>query len=569
VHSFVGRFTRGSLGQAPSNAARDWITSDGSHALDLAIATLGLPSQLSVAKRRVGSGPDNAWLIQLSNEQGHAALWLDFAAGRRIERFEWAGPGYDASLELPEKGDFAARQGTESWKSSEVSGSPDFAVNYGFLGEHRAFADAVAGRSPRPEADFAYGERFMRLVRQVLDAPDGPGEVESEKVAVPVGSAATRVTETVTAAAARRRVVAVLQAPDAARRYFSPAELAELSAVCDLRFVAPANSGSVLAEADAVVLGWGAPPLSPAAFGQAQRLQLAVVLGASVKWALPSEALRPGRLSICNTADAIGQSVAEHCLLLTLAGLRRLTEVDSEMHDGGWPPQGGRMASIRKAAMKASRHRMLQPLKPYLKPAAKRVLSAPSNNGGSAWSDLRGQSVGLIGWGHVARRFAELLAPFGCELLIASDHIGGDELQAFRARRASLGEVVAGARVISLHKGLNERTRGMIGADLLTTIPRGAVFVNTARAGLVDEAALVDRARKGDVLFALDVFHEEPLHRRHPLRGMRNVILSPHNASSTPQCARRVGDQALEILRNWMGGGEVAALTERQLEEMT
>ncbi len=272
---------------------------------------------------------------------------------------------------------------------------------------------------------------------------------------------------------------------------------------------------------------------------------------------------------LCNTADAIARSVAEHCLLLSLAGLRRLPDVDRQMHGGGWPPGGGRRASLRKVATRAAQLPAVRPFKAFLKPAAQRILAPASSNGSGGWNDLRGQTVGLVGWGHIARRFAELLRPFECHLLVASEHADEGELSRLGARRASVGEVFAGAKVVSLHKGLTERNRGFIGASLLAALPRGSVFVNTARAALVDEKALVDRARRGDVVLALDVFHQEPLPRRHPLRSLPNVILSPHNASSTPECARRVGEQALQILRDWADGRPIPALTARQLAEMT
>jgi phosphoglycerate dehydrogenase-like enzyme len=210
-------------------------------------------------------------------------------------------------------------------------------------------------------------------------------------------------------------------------------------------------------------------------------------------------------------------------------------------------------------------------LKQRLRPAAERVLALVGNNGagGSAWNDLRGQTVALVGWGQIARRFAELLKPFECRLLVASEHAAEEDLRAFGARRASLGEAFAASKVISLHKGLNEKSRGLIGGELLAMIPKGSVFVNTARAGLVDERALLDRARQGDFALALDVFAQEPLPRRHPLRRLSNVILTPHSAGSTPQCAQRVGEQALAILLDWVDGRRVPALDARRLAEMT
>ena len=115
-------------------------------------------------------------------------------------------------------------------------------------------------------------------------------------------------------------------------------------------------------------------------------------------------------------------------------------------------------------------------------------------------------------------------------------------------------DVPSGARVVSIHCGLNERTRGRIDGAALALLRRGTVFVNTARGPIVDEVALVARARIGDVVFALDVFDEEPLSQRHPLRRIGNVLLTPHSASKTPDRERHVGAQALDIISAWRGG---------------
>ena len=240
------------------------------------------------------------------------------------------------------------------------------------------------------------------------------------------------------------------------------------------------------------------------------------------------------------------------------------------MHAGGWPPSSTGHFSWRDAARRAKRWPALQPFKPLLKPLAGRlgVLSG-SSSGGTGWGDLRGRTVGLVGWGHTARRFAELLEPFGCRVLLASSHACVEELERAGIVRASVGEVFGASHVVSLHGGLSDRTRGQIDATTLGLLRKGTVFVNTARGPLVDEQALLQRAQRGDVVFALDVFEEEPLPRRHPLRKLANVILTPHNASSTAECGRRVGDQALDILSAWLAGEAVPSLPPERLREMS
>ena len=164
---------------------------------------------------------------------------------------------------------------------------------------------------------------------------------------------------------------------------------------------------------------------------------------------------------------------------------------------------------------------------------------------------------------------ARLLEPFECRILVASSAISDAQLTQHGARLASLGEVLAASKVVSIHKGLNQSSRGLIGRTELDLLRSGTVLINTARGPLVDESALVGRARRGDIIVGLDVFDVEPLPRRHPLRRMRNVILTPHNASSTPECRRRVGAQALGVIDAWINGQPLPAITEAQLARMT
>lgn len=584
-HAFHGRFTRAALGGEPSNTAADWITSDGAHVLDLALATMGYPERIAVARHRSGAGPDNVWSLQLHGATGASVLVFDFAAGRRVERFEWSGPGYDVVLELPHRAEWSQRGAdVEEWRASQLTGTEDFFLDYGFVDEYRRFVDAIAGRAQRPETSFEYGWSFMHLVDEILACRDGESrELAPPRAEVAGRSVATRGAEDVAAERGsgtvvehaldamgalepgRRPVVCVLQDGSAQARYFNGALLARVTERCEWR-----ARGSGLDDADAIITGWGGAPLTREALERAAHLELVIVIGASVKNVAPEYLLERG-VAVCNTADAIGASVAEHCLLLMLAGLRRVTDVDRAMHRKGWPPNSEQLLSIKTLRRTVERVPPLRAMKPVLRPAARRIL-AKRNGGagaGSQWSDLRGQVVALIGWGHVARHVAALLRPFDCELLVCSDSVSAAELARVGARRVQLGEALGSAKVVSLHKGLTERTRGMLGAAELALLQPGAVLVNTARGALVDEAALIARLGRGDIVAALDVYHEEPLRRRHALRRLPNTILTPHNASTTPQCQRRVGAQALEILLNWLSGHAVSRIDTERLVAMT
>ena len=573
--SFYGRFSRAGLGSAPDDTATDWILSSSSHALDLAVATMGYPKAVSVSRRTLGSGPDNVWTIHLHTDAGAALLFLHYAAGRRVERFEWAGPGYDVSLDLPERAEWAqsGRQ-VETWPVE----NPAYHHAFGFFSEYRAFLAAIAEEGPRPACDFRYAPDFMRLVDTILDAPDGalrpvPAPDERGLAAVaPVAGAGAGAA----AAERRERPVVLLNHPLAVQpRFFSMDTLSQLRARCDVR---SSDDPKAWTDAQALVTGRGVKT-PPDLAERAPNLELVVAIGASVRNLATPELLDRG-VAVCNTADAVAQSVAEHCLLLALAGLRRLPQTDRAMRAGEWPRPGGAGSSSGGGLRDRLRALPIPPevrsrLGALERKALERLRPAPAASGGGkkgglgGASDLRGVAVTLVGWGHTARRFAELLVPFGGPVLVVSDAAREAELEAVGARRASLGEALAAANVVSLHKGLTDETRGFLGERELALLRPGTVLVNVARGELIDEDALLARLAQGDIIAALDVYNEEPLPKDHPLRSVANAILTPHHASTTVQEERRMGEQALATVLAWADGLPIDALDQGRLAKMT
>lgn len=579
--SFFGRVSLALnvAGSTPSDTAADWITSDSSHALDLAVATIGYPGTVTVDRRRVGAGPENVWTVHLRGEAGSALLLLNYAAGRRSEHYEWTGPGYDVAIDLPKRAEWARGDVVETWAAEG-----GFHQAGGFVDEYRAFLTAIAGTGvgPRPTCDFAYAADFMRLVGAVLRAAPGESVALAPPAAVvpvPAELVAAKSPAPAVTPGPTRPVVLIQQPAALHARLFSGTALAALGTLCDLRSWAGPDDPGALKEASVVITGRGAKPLKPELLEHAEELRLIVVLGASVRHLGPEKLADRGVL-VANTADAVAASVAEHCLMVTLAGLRRLTEIDRAMHAGAWPRPG----VPGRASLSALVRRLPIP-RPVRLPLGRLERRLRAGQGGAAASpgtastgpigaadghaDLAGAVVGLVGWGHTARRFAELLRPFGCDILVCSDAADDNDLAASDARRCTLGELLATARVVSLHKGLTDATRGYLDAHRLAHLQPGTVLVNTARGELIDEAALLARLAAGDIVAALDVFAEEPLPPKHPLRGLPNVILTPHNASTTSGEERRMGDQALTTVVAWLEGRPVEGIPAAQLARMT
>jgi phosphoglycerate dehydrogenase-like enzyme len=123
------------------------------------------------------------------------------------------------------------------------------------------------------------------------------------------------------------------------------------------------------------------------------------------------------------------------------------------------------------------------------------------------------------------------------------------------------GELVAGSDIVTLHLRLTPETRGIIGAAELASMKPGARLINTARGPLVDEAALIQALREGRIAGAgLDVYDQEPLPSDHPLRGLDNVVLTPHLGYVTEQTYRTYFAQVVEDIDAWLRGAPVRLL---------
>lgn len=282
-----------------------------------------------------------------------------------------------------------------------------------------------------------------------------------------------------------------------------------------------------LREMEGLVTGWGDSGLTEANIAAAKNLRIIGLIGASVKKISPGAALDRG-IIICNTAPALGDSVAEFSLTLILCLLKQILPLDQEVKKGGW--------------------------RPNIPPG----------------QDLTGKTVGLVGCGTIGKKLVELLQPFQCQILVYDPYLPAEDADRLGVSLLSLEELLQRSEVITLHAGMTQETYHLIGKEQLDLIQEGAILVNTARGNLLDEQALTAKLKEGKIWAALDVFAPEPPPADSELRKLPNVILTPHSAAVTQDTFYRVGMSVATDLQLFFSGQQpLHQLTREQIHRAT
>jgi phosphoglycerate dehydrogenase-like enzyme len=255
-------------------------------------------------------------------------------------------------------------------------------------------------------------------------------------------------------------------------------------------------------------------PLSGDDLRRGQRLRLVHKLGAGVNTIDVVTATDCG-IAVANMPGANAPSVAEGTVLLMLAALRRLPALDRATRQGqGWP------------------------LDPEL---------------GETVRDIGGCTVGLVGYGNIAKRVADIVGAMGATVVHTSTRDDG------RPGWRSLPELLGISDIVSLHLPLTTETHHLLNRDAIALMKPSAVLVNTSRGGVVDEDALVGALRGGGLAAAgLDVFGAEPVASGNPLLDLDNVVLTPHVTWYTADTMRRYLIEALANCRRLRDGEPLA-----------
>ena len=263
-------------------------------------------------------------------------------------------------------------------------------------------------------------------------------------------------------------------------------QLAAESEWLDVVFVAEEDDEAFYRELPEAEVIWHIlRPLSAEDLARAPKLKLVHKLGAGVNTIDVDAATRQGVL-VANMPGANAPSVAEAAVLLMLGAMRRLPALDRATRDGtGWPADPSLGDEVR---------------------------------------DLGSCTLGLVGYGNGAKRVEQMVHSMGTQVVHTSST--RDENN---ANWVTLKDLLKKCDIVSLHLPLTPDTAGIIDAEAIASMKRGAVLVNTSRGEVVDEAALAEALQSGQIAAAgLDVFAEEPVSTDNPLLALDNVLVMPH-----------------------------------------
>lgn len=276
------------------------------------------------------------------------------------------------------------------------------------------------------------------------------------------------------------------------------AELVEATATDEEGFIQEAK------DAHGILTSWGFPITR----NVIEKLEQCVVIGVGSIGVdmVHVEAATQAGIVVTNVPDVFIEEVADHAMMLLLAMARRTKEMDRMAREGEW--YKGR---------------------PVLNEIPR----------------LWGQTLGLIGYGNVARCTARRAAPFGFHTIAHDPYVSELKMTGDGVEPVGFGELLARSDYVSIHAPHNTETHHMFSTKQFKAMKPEAVLINTARGPIVDEKALLKALKQGEIAAAaLDVLEQEPPDPKNPLLKLPNILITPHLASATTRMRRETRRRA-------------------------
>ena len=302
---------------------------------------------------------------------------------------------------------------------------------------------------------------------------------------------------------------------------FDEHDQSRLKSLCDIVPVEIPNAADkdfllkAVPSAEIVITSWGTAAFDDEVMAAAGKLKLITHAAGSVK-PLLSDALIASGIRITSGAEAISYGVAEYCLGLMLLASKRAP----------WASNGTRRGLWNEAV----------------------------NAFGGAF-ELYRKNIGIIGMSKVGRHLAHLLKNFDCSIFTYDPYCSSEQaLSASAVKVDTLDELFSRCSIVSLNAPSTEETKGMLRGSHFALLHDGALFINTARADLINEPEFVEELNKGRFIACLDVTSPEPCPLNHPYRTLSNVMLTPHIAGVLANNRLRIGTHVADDIEAYANG---------------
>jgi D-3-phosphoglycerate dehydrogenase len=321
------------------------------------------------------------------------------------------------------------------------------------------------------------------------------------------------------------RKIVYPDAGESSARFLSGSRLAKLKSLGEFEiFVDDQPDDDVfierLADANAAISGWG---LSNAVLAALPKLEVVSFTGLGASTFIDIAETGRRNITVTHTLSAAA-TIAEHTMGLMLAAARHIGRLDREIRRGVW--------NTDRLAM-----------------------------------DLRGKTLGLVGFGRIAQAVVPLAQAFGMTIIGWTRNPNQERADQYDIEFTGLDELLSSSDVVSLHLLSTPETNGLLDAKRLRSLKRGALLINTARSSLLDEATLVELLETGHIGAAgIDVFDSEPLAANHAYSELDNVIMTPHVAYNTPEAVAAMYDTAIDNLVAFYAGKPQNVATSAEIQ---
>ena len=268
----------------------------------------------------------------------------------------------------------------------------------------------------------------------------------------------------------------------------------------------------ILNNSHVVITGWGCRKLDETVLAEADHLKLVVHMGGTVAGFVTDYMFDKG-IKVISGNKIFAESVAEGTLAYILSSLRNIPLFVRQVQETGWGTPGTQSIG------------------------------------------LLDKTVGLVGFGAIARYLVPMLRPFRCTVQAYDPYVTDEIFESYGVARAtSIESLFSDNQIISVHLPMQPETNNIIDAKVLSRMQDGALLVNTARGNCIDEDALAAELKTGRISAVLDVYKQEPLPHGSPLRGMDNALLMPHNGGPTDDRREYVAMSLIRDIKRFRDG---------------